>query len=416
MLTLALILGIALAISFLCSLLEACLLSMSRTDLALLEQRNPRLGRIWRGLKENLEHPLTVILLLNTCAHTIGASLGGAEFERLYGTEWLLAFSIAVSLVMIQWTEILPKALGVHYNLALAPLVATPLSAAVRAFGPLVWLIHALNRPFERSRGKAHPTTVDEIRALTRFALISRMIEPLQEKIISGAAQFSHLPVGDLMIPRDEVSFLSASMTLSEALVKAHTDSHTRYPLCEEGDRDKVIGYVNFKELISDRRTNPKDATLRGIARPMQAVSTEQSVASVLSHFAEEHQHLAVVKEPGTGRTAGLITLEDILETPLGEFPGELDTLPTMFHTLSANVRMVGGGVAAEEVGARIGVPLPDATGTLSDWMLLRLGGAPHPNDTVSAGRVRLTVRRVRRRKVFEAMLEVDPAPPPAQP
>ncbi len=411
MLILALILGISLSISFLCSLLEACLLSIGSADLALLDQQSARLGRTWRGFKDNLQHPLAAILILNTLAHTLGATFAGAEFEKHYGEDWLLGFSILVTFVMIQWTEILPKALGARYNRALAPIVAAPLAWAILLLKPVVRLIHALNRPFERGDARRGPSTVEEIRALARFALVSRTLEPPQERMISGMALYSELPVGDLMVPREEMSFLSLSMTPAEALIKAHCDSHTRYPLCEGNDPDRVVGYVNFKELVAILRTNPADGTLRGIARPIRSVAPDVTVAALLSDFAREHQHLAVVRDPA-GATVGLITLEDILETPLGNLLGELDTLPTMFHALSATVYMAGGGVPAAQAAARIGAALDQPAGTLSDWMIARLGRPPRPGDTLAAGGARFTVRRVRRHRVFEAMIEL--AAPPA--
>ena len=126
--------SIALGVSFLCSLMEAALLSLTPSQVARLSERHPATGAIWRGVKANLERPIAVILILNTTAHTIGASVAGAQFDELWGDEWIWAFSIVFTLVMLQFTEILPKTLGVQFNTLLAPVIARPLQAAVVVF------------------------------------------------------------------------------------------------------------------------------------------------------------------------------------------------------------------------------------------------------------------------------------------
>ena len=123
--------GFALIISFLCSLMEAALLSLTPSQVAELSQKHPRAGEIWRGFKKRIDRPIAVILILNTTAHTIGASVAGAQFSELWGDGWIWAFSIAFTLVMLQVTEILPKTLGVRLAESLAPWMARPLAALV---------------------------------------------------------------------------------------------------------------------------------------------------------------------------------------------------------------------------------------------------------------------------------------------
>lgn len=397
-------LAVALAVSFLCSLLEACLLSLSNADLSVLEGKSPRAGAVWRRFRENLQRPLAVILILNTLAHTIGAALSGAEFERLYGDRWLFVFSIALSLAMIQWTEILPKSLGARYNRPIARATALPMELATRLLTPVVALIRFLNRPFE-GRGGQGLTTVQEIQALARHAADAREIGHAQGRIIAGASGLSERRIRDLMIPRDEISFLSASMSLNDALIKAHQDAHTRYPLCDGDDPDRLVGYVNFKEIVAALRTNPENASLRGICRPLITLGPDDRAAEVLRRLVDEHQHIAAVKD-GQGRVLGLLTLEDILEEPLGDVLGEFDRPPILLHALSDNLLMAGGGCPMERVAARLGLRLEDAKGTLSEWILRRLQGSPLAGATVSAEGLKATIRRVRRRKVFEAVVE----------
>ncbi|MEA3307042.1 MAG: CNNM domain-containing protein [Elusimicrobiota bacterium] len=399
------VMGISLSISFLCSIMEACVLSVGNADLAVIEQKRPVTGRIWRSFKENLQKPLAVILILNTFAHTIGAVLGGAYFEMLYGEKWLIAFSVVISFIMIQWTEILPKTLGARFNRQLAPLMAMPLQMLIKLLTPVIKLVLFLNRPFESLREKgANCFPKEEINAIARSAFLARKIGAEQADIISAGAQLDDKTAAQIMVPSEEISLLDVDMPLQEAFVKAHLDAHTRYPLCEGNSPDKIIGYVNFKELVAIMHTNPDNATLRGIMRPMLFVAPEQTCPKLLKQFLGGRWHMAVVKEDG-GRTTGLITLEDVIEEVVGEIEDEFDHLPRTFHDLGGTRYAVGGGFQVAKLAARLNILLPDSTGSVSDWIATRLGRVPKQHESFSVGRADFTVCRLRRSKTFEVIV-----------
>jgi CBS domain containing-hemolysin-like protein len=123
---------LALSISALCSLMEAALLSLSPSQVASISERWPRTGAIWQGFKANIERPIAAILILNTASHTVGASVAGAEFDQLFGNEWIWAFSLVFTFLMLQFTEILPKGVGVRYNRQVALWIARPLSVLIQ--------------------------------------------------------------------------------------------------------------------------------------------------------------------------------------------------------------------------------------------------------------------------------------------
>lgn len=130
-------LAIALCVSFFCSLVEAALLSLTPSQVADLSSRHPGIGAIWRGFKANIERPITVILALNTAAHTIGAAVAGSQFDKLFGSRWIWLFSLLFTFAMLQHTEILPKTLGVYFNRSIALWIARPLSMVVNVFTPV---------------------------------------------------------------------------------------------------------------------------------------------------------------------------------------------------------------------------------------------------------------------------------------
>ncbi len=392
----------ALFISALCSLFEAAVLSLTPSQVANLSSRQPQIGAIWQNFKTHIERPIAVILILNTAAHTVGATLAGAQFEMLFGVEGIVLFSLVFTYLMLQFTEILPKTLGVRFNSRLAPMIAYPLAFLMRLFKPLISFIHFVNKPFAPKRPPSQtPATLEEISALAGLARLSNLINPQQERIIQGAFRLSEKRVHEVMIPVEQATFLSASQSLTDAIITAHLDPHTRFPICEGDDRNRVLGYVNFKEIIYHARTNPADCSLCGIIRPVHFVTPEESAAELLKVFVERHEHIAIVRGKN-GKTLGLVTLEDVIEELVGELEDEFDRLPRLFHQFSGGTWMVGGGVLVEEVASKLGLALPDAHGTISAWLIRQFGRVPQVNEIHQIGGTAFMIRRTRRGKVFE--------------
>ena len=199
----------------------------------------------------------------------------------------------------------MPKTLGVYFNQTIALWIARPLFLAIRIFTPLIYVLHLLNRPFEgRRTEKRPPATLEEITSLAAMARLSKHIGAHQERIINRGAKLSQTSARQVMIPIEQVSVLSTAQTLAQALVAAHIDAHTRFPVCQDGDRNRVIGYVNFKEMIYFMSTNPSDPSLKGIIRPVHFVEPDSSASDLLKTFIDQHEHIAIVHD-GEGRCSG---------------------------------------------------------------------------------------------------------------
>ena len=401
-------LAVAFGVSFACSLMEAVLLSLTPSQVAQVSARHPRAGAIWRGFKSRIDRPIAVILILNTTAHTIGAAVAGAQFSELWGDEWIIAFSLAFTFAMLQFTEILPKTLGVQLNTVLAPVIARPLQAAVVLFTPVIGVLHFLNRPFEARRKAGASSAVDEIAALAAMARMSKDIGAHQERVILGAARLSERSVRDLMIPLEHVVMMSDDLSLPRAIVAAHLDAHTRFPVHAAGDRAKVVGYINFKEMIYFMSTNPKDPTLRGITRPVTFVAATASATDLMRLFVDQHEHIAIVRGDD-GRALGLVTLEDIVEELLGDVQDEFDRLPRYAHALSGGTWLFGGGVPMDEVAQALGGKLPAGIQSFADYLEAELGDSPRGGQVLEKGAASILVKRVRRGRVFEASVTLAP-------
>ena len=398
-----LVVGMATAIivSFMCSLLESALLSLTPSQLADITTKNPKRGELCSRLKDDIEQPLAVILICNTAAHTIGAAIAGAEFAKLFGAGWLGVFTLAFTLVMVQYTEILPKTLGVYYNCRIIAVSARGLVFMAAIMSPLVKLVHLINRPFEVKDDDNQPTAAAEIAALANLARREKEISSQQERILLATPKLSERRADEIMLPVENISFVSSEQTPAEALNTAPADFHTRYPVCEDGDKNKVLGYINFKELVATFRAHPERTKLRDIVRPIAFVSPDVSAANLLERFAVQHVHLAIVRDTA-GKTLGLITMEDIVEELIGDLDDEFDPLPKTFYSPSEGFWVIGGGVLSSMIATETPLAIPNTPLSLSEWFCNQLRRSPKVGDVVRYQNAEFYVRKIRRGRVME--------------
>lgn len=377
-------------------------MSLTPSQVAGISEKHPAIGKIWQRFKGNIERPIAVILILNTTAHTMGASMAGAQFDRLFGTQYIWLFSLVFTFLMLQYTEILPKTLGVRFNLRLALVIARPLDLSIRILSPFITLLHLFNRPFEgRGAATVQTATLDEIRSLASMAKHANSLGAVQERIITEATHLQLKAARELMIPEPDVSMMSNTCSIQEAFIAAHIDAHTRYPVCHETDRRRVIGYVNFKELVYFMSTNPNQPSFQGIIRPALEVSENTTAGELLKAFIDQHEHLAIVKDAG-GHCVGMITMEDLIEELVGDLQDEFDRLPHHIHPLEGGTYMFGGGVPIGNVFSTLGLNTEEQTSTLAAWLDSNLREVIRPGVVHEAHGVQFTVRRLRRAKAFE--------------
>ena len=388
-------------ISHVCSLLEAAILSLTPSQLAELRQKAPRRGRIVYELKHDIDRPIAAILIINTAAHTIGAAVAGASLNELFHGRYMGLFSLAFTLLMVQYTEILPKTLGVRFNIAIMAFAARPLRFLVTLLSPLIRLAHWINRPFEKRR-PARPSTAEEISALAALARSSQAISSRQERIIRMVPRLSERTAKSVMLDVDNIAFLNSNLTISEAISMVGNDFHTRYPVCEAGDRNKVLGYVNFKELMAIQRLHPGASMITDIMRPSSFADADESAAELLERFASQHCHMTIIRDTDSGRTLGLVTLEDIIEELVGDLDDEFDPLPRTFYSPSEFFWIVGGGVSMTQLGRDTLLDLPRRAEPVSVWFVGQLKRPPKPGDMLRYRNAELCVRKIRRSQVWE--------------
>lgn len=311
----------ALLISALCSLMEAVLLSLRPGQIAEMAESRPLVGRVWQDLKLNIERPIAAILILNTAAHTIGASMAGAEFDRLYGERWIWVFSLVFTFLMLQFTEILPKGAGVRYNQLVAVWLARPLVMIVRLMRPIESFVRFINRPFSGGSSQAQVvTSLEEISALTGFARMSGEISDEQELIIKRGARLASTKVRDVMRPRVDIDALGIDTPADQVLGAVAMSGFSRVPIYE-GDLDDILGFVYIKDVLMELHM-ARPLNLRRLIRPALLVPETLRLDQLVEMFRQQRTQMAIVLDEHGG-TEGLVTLEDVLEELVGTIHDE---------------------------------------------------------------------------------------------
>ena len=251
---------------------------------------------------------------------------------------------------------------------------------------------------------------LQELRASVALARTSRLIGPQEEKIILGAATLSYRPIREVMHPAGAIAMLDANASPADALIAAHLDMHTRFPVTERsGDPQAIIGYVNVKDIVAHMRLAPHDPSLRAITRAIPSLPAEEQVASCLERLIRDRTHIALVRG-AAGQVAGLVTLEDIIEELVGDIEDEFDRLPA-HAARSGSGWVVGGGITPEKLREATGLDLPTppegrAVRHLSDWVSAQLAQSLRGGEIVETPGLRVVVRKVRRQRVLEAQVQ----------
>jgi len=318
MLLLVIYVLIALGFSFLCSIAEAVILSVTRPYISLLEREGHRSGRVLRRLKEDINAPLAAILTLNTVAHTVGAAGAGAQAAAVFGSHYLGIASAILTLLILVFSEIIPKTLGAVYWRQLAPATAYVLRYLVLLLKPFVWLSEWL------TRGLAHGPTLtgfsrEEFAVMAEIGEAEGQLERHESSILHNLFfTLRDHTVREVMTPRTVVFSLSEAMSVGDAYEQVEKSRFSRIPVYEQDDPDLVVGFVLKQDLLQAYARGVRDDTLRSLRRDLLMLPETAAIYQVFHKMlARRVQITAVVDEYGS--LEGVVTLEDILETLLGE-------------------------------------------------------------------------------------------------
>ncbi len=315
MLLLIFYITIAIGVSFVCSVLEAILLSITPSYLAQMRQQNHPAAQKLNQLKEDIDRPLASILTLNTIAHTIGAAGAGAQAAVVFGSQWLGLFSAILTLGILLLSEIVPKTIGATYWRQLAPLAATILNWMVWVLTPFVWLSKQITKRL--SYGHTPPKLRDEISAMAILAKENGEFDEGESKILNNLLTIRNIPATQIMTPRPVVYRVEAELTIDQ-FIEQHQDIPFSRPLVYSEQKDNIIGFVHRLELFKLKQLGHGEKELGSVMRPINVLLNNTTLLKAFDYMLTHRQQLIlIVDEYGT--TQGLVTLEDIFEHLLGE-------------------------------------------------------------------------------------------------
>lgn len=307
---------IALVFSFLCSIAEAVLLSVTSAHIALLEKENKDSGRLLRSLKDNINKPLAAILTLNTIAHTIGAAGAGAQAQNIFGNSYLAVSSAVLTLLILVFSEIIPKTIGAYYWKPLAPVTAHALKILVIILYPFVVLSEKLTVGFMEGP-KLNGFSREEFAVMADLSENEGQIKPQESVILKNLLFLSDIPVFEILTPRPVICSLSENDTVEEFFHKHEQMRFSRIPIYKGNESENISGFVLRSDLLLAQSHGDTATRLSNYSRPLQAIPKTTSVARALEEFIKINAHIMLVVDE-YGGVEGLVTLEDLMETLLG--------------------------------------------------------------------------------------------------
>lgn len=318
---------IAIGISFICSILEAVLLSITPSYIEKTQLDKPTAGKIISLVKEHLDESLSSILILNTFAHTMGAVGVGSQALIIFGKEWETLIAILLTLTILYFSEIIPKTIGATYWQKLAVPASFSIQWLVKLVYPLVWLATRLTRLF--SHNKSTEITREEIIALASLGHKDGSLIQQENVYLSNVLRLREIRTEKILTPRTVVHMFEDSTTVTEALDNPRTSEFTRIPIYFDSP-DDIIGEVIKHDLFEAERSGNGSAPLRNYSKSIYRVSEKLPVQQLLDLFIKHKAHLFLVEDE-YGQTAGIVTLEDAIETLLGrEIVDESDAIEDM--------------------------------------------------------------------------------------
>ncbi|MFW2389229.1 MAG: CNNM domain-containing protein [Polyangiales bacterium] len=320
--------SLALGVSFLCSIVEAALLSVTPSHLAKLEQDRPKVGTRLRALKANIDRPLAAILSLNTIAHTVGAAGVGAEAQRIWGSDILALASAVLTLLILFLSEIIPKTLGALYWRRLTGFLAGFLPPLILALLPLVWLSEVITG-FMKRRRVAETFSREEFAALARVGEEQGVFDESEMRILRNLFHFGSLRTKDIMTPRTVMFSLEENTLVRDAITDRGSMIFSRIPIWKETP-DQVNGYVLKDQLLLRAARDELDVPLRDFAREALMVPDTIPLPALFEQLLDHREHIAIVVDE-YGGIDGVVTMEDVLETLIGlEIVDEMDSVKDM--------------------------------------------------------------------------------------
>jgi len=427
------VIGVMLLFNAVFAAYEMALASISATKLQVLLREKKKGAAEAVFMKDRIEASLAIIQLGITLAGAFAAATGGAGIggrlspylvetlkipEFFAGILAIVFLIIPLAFIIMVFGELVPKMLALKNKelivLRLSPFmkslsaVANPVVSVIETV--VKWTVGIVGRLGPKKSGdKTHE--LYDFKAAVSLARASKLLGAQEEKIVLSSALFARRAVKDIVIPAQDITLIWTGSSLADALIKAHLDMHTRFPVCRNpGDHQSIEGYVNFKDIVYTLKTDPSESSLKGIIRSIKRINAETSISQTMEMMIQEKLHIAIVVS-GDAAVLGMVTLEDVLEELVGEIEDEFDYLPTHIHPCGS-AWIMGGGLPMTTVFSIVGLEGEDKFGdskipTLSQWCMQKASRPLEGGEIIESDNIRVVVRKFRRKKVSEVLVSL---------
>ena len=321
--------SLSLIVSFLCSISEAALLTMTPSYIDTLSEEDPKGAMLLKNVKvDNIEKSISAILTLNTVAHTLGSLGAGAQAVIVFGNAWFGVFSAVMTLVILIGTEIIPKTIGTAYWRRLAIPVAYYVRAINIALLPIIWVTEKISRLLTRGNQESSFNR-HEFLALANQGESSGQMTEMETRIIKNSLALGMINVEDIVTPRSVVTAFDENVTVGDVFARYPKLPFSRFPIFNE-DLDNATGFVLKSDLLIAKANQEIHTPIKQFRRDIHFVFAKLKLFDLLDLMLKQRVHIALAVGE-FGEVKGLVSLEDVLETLLGlEIVDEFDRVDDM--------------------------------------------------------------------------------------
>jgi CBS domain containing-hemolysin-like protein len=343
---------LTLGISFACSLVEAVILSTTVAEIEALKRARPRRGQLLEKFKRDLDETISTILTLNTIGNTLGSMIAGVLAAHYFGDTAIGVFSGVLTLTILIVSEVIPKSLGVVHRVRLQPVVVHPLNWMQRVLFPIIWLCKLAVRLVVRQRPALHASD-REIILLAEKGAHDGTLSKSESNIIANALSLDDVRVSEIMTPRTVVTMLRKTETVGEVFREYPNIPFARIPVCQK-NIDEVVGLVRRRDLLKAKANDQDLETVGNLMQEISFIPETATIGNALQLCLKTHQQILVVVDE-FGSTAGVVTMEDVMEHILGREIFEKDDV-------AVDMRELARAKQQKQGRRRAGVPSPSSS------------------------------------------------------
>ena len=385
---------------------ETALVSLTDSKVSDLAARKARNGKLLKKLKSNPHKLLITILIGNNIVNIFASAYAALIFTEMFGSSGVGIATGVMTFFILVFGEITPKSFAHQHAVGCAQFMAKPIYVLEIILFPFIWIFEKIVKLVNSFFGSGSQVTVTEgeIVAMLKIGAKEGAIEKQERELIENVLEFNDIEVEDVMTPRVVVEYLDHEMTIQEAVDFAIKHSHSRLPVCNK-DLDHIVGIISIKDLLKHFDAHHASKKLKSLElnKPIE-VPFSKKINKLFREFQRQHVHIAVVIDEHGG-TAGLVTMEDLLEEIVGEIVDEFDIAEKPIEIVDARTIMVNGQTHIEDISDFFRVKIGDNNDhdTVNSFIVDHLHRFPREGEVVKFPSVNFTVEKMQKNVIKQA-------------